>query len=357
MNLHELGWCDFFAQYLSAADYTTANYTVGRVALEHKSSYLIYSEQGELNATISGKLRHQATTAQAHPAIGDWVIIQPTNEGTAVIQQILPRKSQFSRKTAGAKTEVQIVAANVDTVFLVSGLDQDFNLRRIERYLILTWESGASPVIVLNKADLCPDVEQRISDVEAIAPGVEICVISAAQQQGLDALKAYLQPGQTVALLGSSGVGKSTLTNQLLGNAVQSVQSVRQKDDHGRHTTTRRELFLLPTGGLLIDTPGMREVQVWAGEESLQETFVDVETLASQCQFRNCRHVNEPGCAVQQALETGLLDKARLLNYQKLQKELNYLSRKQDQRLELNERARWKQITKSLRDHPKYKNR
>lgn len=352
MNLHELGWCDFFAQ--SKLD-LAADCTVGRVAQEHKSHYLLYGEMGEVSASISGKLRHQAANPQDRPAIGDWVVIQTTAEKTAIIQRVLPRKSQFSRRKAGTKTAEQVIAANVDTVFLVSGLDQDFNLRRIERYLLLAWESGANPVILLNKADLCQTVEQRIGEVEAIAARVPIHKLSAAQYQGIDALSAYLKPGQTVALLGSSGVGKSTITNQLLGNQVQAVQTVRQKDARGRHTTTHRELFLLPQGGLLIDTPGMRELQIWAGEDSLQETFVDIETLATQCRFRDCQHNGEPGCAIQQALEEGWLDQSRLHSYQKLRKELHYLNRKQDQRLELDERARWKQITKSLRHHPKYK--
>ncbi|XPM53176.2 MAG: ribosome small subunit-dependent GTPase A [Leptolyngbya sp. IPPAS B-1204] len=361
MTLQELGWNEFFAQHTSDL---ASGYSVARVALEHKSHYRLYTATGELTATISGKLRHQ----EVRPAIGDWVVIQSaiqseipettnTTEKTAIIQRVLPRKSQFCRKTAGAKTTAQVVAANIDTVFLVSGLDQDFNLRRIERYLILAWESGANPVIVLNKADLSNQIEQRVQDVESIALGVPICCLSALQHQGLEPLRAYLAPGQTVALLGSSGVGKSTITNQLLGKAAQAVQPVRLGDDRGRHTTTHRELFRLPGGGLLIDTPGMREIQVWAGEASLQETFTDIETLALDCRFRDCRHAGEPGCAIQQALEEGSLDEARWHNYQKLQQEIHHLNRKQDHRMQIEEKARWKQITKSLRHHPKYDHR
>lgn len=254
----------------------------------------------------------------------------------------------------GGTTEEQIVAANVDTVFLVSGLDQNFNLRRIERYLILVWESGANPVIVLNKADLCDAIEQRINAVESIASGVPIVTLSAIQQQGLDRLQPYLLPGQTIALLGSSGVGKSTLGNQLIGANVQAVQSVRQGDDQGRHTTTHRELLRLPSGSLIIDTPGMREIQIWAGEESLQATFADIDRLAEQCRFRDCCHEQEPGCAVQEAIVQGTLDYSRFLNYQKLNRELNYLSRKQDERAQLNEKAKWKKLHKALRHHPKY---
>ncbi|MDZ8104352.1 MAG: ribosome small subunit-dependent GTPase A [Nostoc sp. DedQUE12a] len=350
MNLDLLGWSDFFTH--SFVPYRQQGFSVGRVAIEYRNTYIVHSEQGELAAKVTGKLRHQATQPQDFPAVGDWVIIQTReSEGRATIHGILPRKSKFSRKTVGSKTEEQIVAANVDTVFLVCGLDGDFNPRRIERYLILAWESGANPVIILNKADLCNSLDECISKVEAVAIGVPILVLSATNNQGLDPLKTYLQPGQTVALLGSSGVGKSTITNQLKGASVQAVQPVRQGDNRGRHTTTNRELILLPTGGLIIDTPGMREIQIWADDESLQGTFADIETLAAECRFRNCQHHNEPGCAVQQALLEGELDYSRFLGYQKLQKELNYLVRKQDQRAQLAEKERSKKIHKAMRNH------
>ncbi|MCA1994954.1 MAG: ribosome small subunit-dependent GTPase A, partial [Coleofasciculus sp. S288] len=307
MNLELLGWSQFFANSLNSQ--WRDGYTVGRIALEHKTTYILYTEHGELPAEVTGKLRYQATGRQDFPAVGDWVAISLRDgEQKATIHAILPRKSKFSRKIAGGKTEEQIVATNIDTVFLVAGLDGDFNLRRLERYLLLVWESGANPVIVLNKSDLCDDAQGRRQDVEAIALGVPIVVLSAAKNQGLDALKPYLKPGQTVALLGSSGVGKSTLTNQLVGKFVQAVGEVRQGDDRGRHTTTHRELILLPSGGLLIDTPGMREIQIWAGDESLQDTFADIHAIAKQCRFRNCQHDLEPGCAVQQALEDGTLN-------------------------------------------------
>lgn len=328
---------------------------MGRVAVEHRNSYLLYTEQGEQFAEVSGKLRHQTTGIQDFPAVGDWVVIQQiAAEQRAVIHAILPRSSKFSRKVAGSKTQEQVIAANVNTVFLVSGLDGDFNLRRIERYLILAWESGAIPVIVLNKADLCPNVEQRLAEVEAIAIGVPVIILSAAHQQGLESLQSYLQPGQTIALLGSSGVGKSTIANQLKGESIQTVQAVRQGDDRGKHTTTHRQLIPLPSGALMIDTPGMREVQAWSGTEGLPETFSDIETLAEQCRFRNCQHDQEPGCAIQQALVDGHLDAGRFLNYQKLQRELHHLTRKQDQQAALVEKERWKKVHKSMRNHPKY---
>lgn len=353
MNLELLGWSQFFANSLDSQ--WRDGYTVGRIALEHKTTYILYTEHGELPAEVTGKLRYQATRRQDFPAVGDWVAISLRDgKQKATIHAILPRKSKFSRKIAGGKTEEQIVATNIDTAFLVAGLDGDFNLRRLERYLLLVWESGANPVIVLNKADLCDDAEGRRQDVEAIALGVPIVVLSAAKNQGLDALKPYLKSGQTVALLGSSGVGKSTLTNQLVGKFVQAVGEVRQGDDRGRHTTTHRELILLPSGGLLIDTPGMREIQIWAGDDSLQDTFADINAIAKQCRFRNCQHDLEPGCAVKQVLEDGTLDYQRFLSYQKLQKELDYLDRKQDQKASLVEKEKWKKITKALRKKHKW---
>jgi ribosome biogenesis GTPase / thiamine phosphate phosphatase len=353
MNLEQLGWSDFFAH--SFVPDGAAGYQVGRVVLEHKQTYLLYTEQGEIAAEVTGKFRHQATRSQDFPVVGDWVVFNiSAGAEKATIHQVLPRKSKFSRQAAGAKTTEQVVATNVDTVFLVSSLDSNFNLRRIERYLVLTWESGANPVILLNKADLCDRVADRIAEVEAIALGVPILVLSAAQQQGLEALQPYLQPGQTVALLGSSGVGKSMITNQLLGLEAQAVQAVRQQDDKGRHTTTHRQLIPLASGGCIIDTPGMRELQLWSAAEGLQETFADIEELAQQCRFRDCQHTAEPGCAVQEAIEQGRLDLARFFSYQKLQRELDYATRKQDQTAQLAEKEKWKKIHKAMRDRSRH---
>lgn len=353
MNLTQLGWNNFFSENFEL--YRQEGYAAGRVAIEHKNRYVLYTEWGDCWGEVAGKLRHRTSGLQDFPAVGDWVAIRAAQgDNIATIHEILPRQSKFSRKIAGDRTQEQIIAANLDTVFLVSGLDGDFNLRRIERYLVLAWESGANPVIVLNKADLCPEVEERVLEVEAIAPLVPIAVLSAAEARGLDALKSYLQPGKTVALLGSSGVGKSTITNQLVGTAVQKVREVREDDSRGRHTTTHRELILLPDGGLLVDTPGMREIKIWAKEDSLQDTFSDIEELAQECRFRDCQHDREPGCAVLEALETGTLDRRRFLSYQKLQKEINYISTRQDKQAYLADKERTKKIHRTLASKQRY---
>lgn len=352
MNLELLGWNSALAG--SFEPYAKDGYSVGRITSEYRGEYTLYSELGDLSAKISGKLRHQITDDGNFPSIGDWVVIKTRqNEQTATIHSILPRKSKFSRKTVGGRTSEQIVAANIDTAFLVSGLDNDFNLRRIERYLILTWESGANPVIILNKADACSEIEQCVADVEAIAPGVPLIVVSAVLNQGINELKNYIQPGLTVALLGSSGVGKSTIANLLMGEEIQPVQAVRRGDNRGKHTTTHRELFVLPDGGLMIDTPGMREIQIWATESSFEQTFTDIEMLAQKCRFRDCQHGHEPDCAVQNAILQGVLDERRFLNYQKLQKELDYLSQKQSQLKQLENKSKWKKIAKKIRQHYK----
>lgn len=352
MELTSLGWSDTFAH--SFAPYAAQGYSVGRIAVVHRSQYHLYTEQGDMTATLTGKFRHQTQNPADFPSVGDWVVLQAQPEtNQTLIEAVLPRKSQFSRQAAGTRTAAQVVAANIDTLFLVSGLDQDFNLRRIERYLVMAWESGAEPVIVLNKADLCEDLDQKRMAVEAIAFGVPIILLSALQQTNLEALATYLKPGKTIALLGSSGVGKSTLVNQLMGTNVQTTQAVRADDSHGRHTTTSRTMLRLPTGTLLIDTPGMRELQLWLADDSLDETFTDIETLAQQCRFRDCQHQSEPGCAIQAALATGELSVKRLSNYQKLQKEQAYLHRRQEH--QANSKARWKAITKTIRQQQKRK--
>jgi ribosome biogenesis GTPase len=306
----------------------------GRVTREHKGLFRVQAEAGEFVAELAGRLRHEARGRADLPAVGDWVAMRPdAHVLRAVIQALVPRRSRFSRKTAGEEHDEQVVAANVDTVFLLSGLDHDFNPRRIERYLVLAWESGARPVIVLNKADLRADPEAARREVEGIAAGVPVHAVSVREGRGLEALDVYLGPRQTVALLGSSGVGKSALLNRLSGGAAhQATQEVRASDSRGRHTTTHRQIFRLPSGALMLDTPGMRELQLWDTGAGLQSTFDDIEALARECRFGNCVHESEPGCAVRAALAAGSLAEGRLASYHKLRREGERLEREQDKR-------------------------
>ena len=329
MDLNLLGWSSFFKE--SFEPFLKRGYSAGRISEEHKHLYHVLTECGELLAKVSGKLLHDSKNRSELPAVGDWVAlsVRPA-EGTATIHAILPRLSKFTRKIAGKTTEEQVIAANINTIFLVNGLDNDFNPRRIERYLTLAWESGANPVIVLNKADVCDGIAQRVALAETVALGVPIHVVSAVTGQGLEELSTYLTGGITVAFLGSSGTGKSTLINALLGKAVQEVSEVRQGDDRGRHTTTFRKLIVLPCAGIVIDTPGLRELQLWGSDEGLSGAFGDIEPFAEHCRFADCRHENEPGCAVRKALEEGYIDINRYESYLKLQSELAYLADKKE---------------------------
>jgi ribosome biogenesis GTPase len=343
LDLQSMGWTPFFEQAFEP--YQKEGYSAGRVALEHKHIYRVYSEHGDLLAEVSGKLRHQALAREDYPAVGDWVVLSARpEEQRATIHAILPRKSKFSRKVAGEVTEEQIVATNVDTIFLVMAMNQDFNVRRMERYLVLAWESGAEPVIVLSKADLCAEPGELLAQVEAVAIGVPIYMISSAENRGIDQLSAYVSEGQTAALLGSSGVGKSTLINRMYGVDILDTGGIREDDDKGKHTTTHRELVVLPGGGLLIDTPGMRELQLWEASEGLSSSFQDIEDFAAACFYQDCKHQKEPNCAVKQALEDGSLDADRYNSFVKLQKELAYLARKEDKNLQAAEKEKWKKI-------------
>ena len=325
--LRALGWDAGFEEAFDALGLSGVE--PARVVRIDRESSRVVSRAGEHAAMLPKKLRRDA---ESRPAVGDWVAVEPLPGEARVIRAVLPRRSRFARKVAGKAAEEQIVSANVDTVFLVTGLDLDFNLRRIERYVTLAWDSGAQPVVVLNKADLADDVAARVDEVRAIAPGVAVVAISAKQDEGLEQLREHMGPGRTIALLGSSGAGKSTLLNRLLGEELMATREVREHDSRGRHTTTHRELVRLPDGTLLIDNPGMRELHVWGSDEAVEETFADIDALAAACRFTNCTHGTEPGCAVRPALESGELAEDRFAAYRKLRTEYTELDRRRTER-------------------------
>lgn len=293
-----------------------------RVTEQHRNLYKIACNTGERTATVSGKLSYELNDPVQFPSVGDWVAVKIEEDGgNAVIRHILRRKSAFVRKAAGTSAATQVVAANIDTVFLCMSLNADYNLRRLERYLAVAWDSGAVPVIVLTKADLCGDRNKTLCEISAVSAGADILFCSSISEDGITSLLPYLKKGLTAAFLGSSGVGKSTLINKLLGREVLATGEVRG-DDKGRHVTTHRQLLLLPTGGIVIDTPGMRELHLDSGD--LSRSFEDIEELSASCRYRDCTHTSEPGCAVQKAAEDGNLSSERLNNYHKLKSELGY---------------------------------
>ncbi len=343
MELTDLGWASFFDKNFEP--FQLQGFSPMRIIRENRGKYVALNVQGEFNCEISGKFRFETESKGEFPAVGDWAAatIHP-DEKEATIHALLPRKSVFSRKVAGQITDEQVVAADMDTVFIVTGLDLNFNLRRIERYLSMTWESGAIPVILLNKSDICDETELRRSEVDEIAFGIDVYSLSATNNTGMDFFKKFLFPGQTVAFLGSSGVGKSTIINSLLGTERLKVNEVSDVGSRGRHTTTFRELIVLPDGGMVIDTPGMRELQVWGDEDGLKQVFDDIDDLALDCRFKDCSHESEPGCAVQEAISNGSLELKRFESYLKLKKEYAYLTDRQTMKASAVEKARWKKI-------------
>jgi ribosome biogenesis GTPase / thiamine phosphate phosphatase len=354
-DLTSLGWDDVRAEEFES--FAASGLIPGRVAVQHRGAYDVLAEPGELRCDVAGRLYDEAASPAELPAVGDWVAVAARPEERAgTVQAVLPRRTRFSRKTAWQAAEEQVLAANVDVVLIVTSLNEDLNLRRLERYLTLAWESGARPVFVLTKADLADDVAGGVADVESIAFGVPVVPISSVTGEGLDVLRSHLGPGVTAALLGSSGVGKSTLVNTLAGEELLATREIRD-DGKGRHTTTRRELVQLPDGTLVIDTPGMRELQLWVADEGLEEAFEDVTELFGRCRFSDCGHDSEPGCAVKEALADGTLSPERWESYLKLQREIAHLERRLDKRAAAEERKRWKAISQSAREAMRAKGR
>ncbi len=348
MSLRDLGWNPFFEE--AFAPFAKNGLAPARVAVQHRGGYELWTAEAILTADVSGRFRHQAKRPSDYPAVGDWVAIEGiAGETRAVIQAVLPRRTKFSRTVAGDTTEEQLVATNIDEVFVIEALASALNVRRIERYLTLAWESGTTPTVVLTKADLCTDVRAAVTAASAVTKEAKVIAISCIDGEGIAAIKKRLRRGRTVVLLGPSGVGKSTLINCLAGEESQHVVPVREDDQKGRHTTTSREMVFLSDGGVIIDTPGLRELQLWEGGEGLDATFADIEEIATRCRFTNCHHQQEPGCAVRQAVQEGAMNAARLAGFHKLRQEVAQFGERRDMRARADERRRSKNATRSLR--------
>lgn len=351
--LERYGWSDALQHQFTA--HAAQGLVPARVLVQQRGHYEIVAESGELSATLAGKFARDADEG-GYPVAGDWVAVAiRAGEDSATIRAVLPRKGVFVRRAAGpGAARMQVVAANVDVALLAASLNGELNVRRIERYLAAAWESGADPVIVLTKADACDHVEALKAEVEAVAFGVPVYAISAVTGEGLDALRAHLSPGKTAVLLGSSGVGKSTLVNALAGSGLMATRDISVDGQRGRHTTTHRELILLPSGALILDTPGMRELGLWDASAGVSSTFADIEELMTQCKFHDCRHRTEPGCAIRAALDDGSLDAERWESYGKLQRELVFEKSKNDPRVRAETRKVWIRRHKDYRAKKKF---
>jgi len=358
VTLEDLGWTGARAEQFARATTGKPDLFPARIAVEYNQILRVYVEDGEWEAVVSGRMKHDAERRSELPAVGDWVVVRRRgDERRAAVVHVLPRAGYFSRKVAGVVTDEQVVAANIDVAFIVTSLDADFSPRRLERYLLVAREGGVQPMVLLTKPDKCGDVPGRVSEAVTVAGGAPVLVVNPRSGEGMEGVVAHLSRGRTCALLGSSGVGKSTIVNYLVGRDVRRTQEVRAEDAKGRHTTTHRELVEVPAGGWLIDTPGMRELQLWEVGDGFRQSFDDVEAVAAHCHFTNCRHLDEPRCAVKDAVEFGTLAPDRLASYQTLQQELQHLEAQQTERLRLEGRRRAKVMTKALRAHVKQKGR
>jgi ribosome biogenesis GTPase / thiamine phosphate phosphatase len=346
-TLAALGWTDELEAAFTT--YGERGFMPARVVAEHRGGYYVRSELGDRLAHARGRMRDDEIVG-GMPAVGDWVVVVDAPGERFAIEALLPRRTKVSRKTPWLKAEEHILVANVDMVFLVSGLDADFNPRRLERYLIAAWDSGADPVIVLTKLDVLDD-PAKLAEAEEVAVGVPVLPVSNVTGEGIDAVRALLAPAKTFVLLGSSGTGKSTLANRLAGREVMATGDLRN-DGRGRHTTRHRQLLALPDGSILIDTPGLRELQVWEGD--VDAAFADIAELAAACRFNDCAHTSEPGCAVREALETGALDEDRWGSYLKLQRELRSIEARSNHRIQRELKSRWRARTREVRRARRY---
>jgi len=347
-SLQDLGWNAYFQQQLEQL--TTPGAVPGRVAEELKGAYRVATQAGVAPAVVPGRLLHRASGREDLPAVGDWVLAGPLpGEERMLVLELFDRRTKLSRQQAGEKTGEQILAANVDVVFLVASLNKELNVRRIERYLTAIWESGARPVVVLNKADLTAEAEALSREVVSVAPGAPVVLTSAATGEGVAGLASQMRQGETAVFVGSSGVGKSSLINCITGLDSQVVNEIRESDGRGRHTTTSRQMLVVPGRGVIIDTPGLRELQLWDGGGASSAVFSDIEELAAGCAFSDCRHESEPACAVRAAVENERLAEDRVRSYRKLERERMYIARKHDKSLQIEETRRWKTIHKENR--------
>lgn len=332
ISLENYGYTDFFGNQITVKE-KELGLIPARIISIQKETYRLVSACGENNGKLKGSVFYQDNELKTYPAVGDFVLIKANNQGEDIIYRVLERHSSFSRANPSLPTKIsgasaQMVAANFDYVFVMTSLNHDFNLRRLERYLAAAWQSGGTPVIILTKADLCSDYEEKIALTEEIAPGIDIHAISCYTGLGLEALTHYLKPGKTLVFMGSSGIGKSSLVNSLAGKELMKVNIIREDDSRGHHTTTYRQLFMLESGALIIDTPGMRELGIWSADEGVSEVFSDIEELAVSCRFHDCKHKTEPGCAIKAALADGSLSSARYQSYLKLEREARFTAKK-----------------------------
>lgn len=352
-ELSTLGFGPFFAEQIQPPD--GEDVIVARIAAEHRGAYEVWSQTGSGPAQLAGRLRRDFDEVGV-PGVGDWVVLKdaPGPDHTSVIDRVLARRTVFTRGAAGRQVRAQVIAANVDLVFAVCGLDEDFNVRRIERYLARIWASGAQPAVILNKADLCLDAAAQVLEVESHCFGVPVYLTSALHSEGVEAVRGRIHAGMTVALVGSSGAGKSTLVNALLGEERMPTGETRARDGRGRHVTTHRQLVLLPSGGLLLDTPGMRELQL-VDDAGLDAVFDDIATLATRCRFRDCRHDTEPGCVVRAAVDSGDLAPDRLAHYRKLEHEAQAYELRHDEHRRRQAERVWGQLSDEVAQLRKWK--